>query len=328
LLYHVIARGNHRQPIFLDDGDYEAYLWRLAQYRNRYGLALYAYCLMPNHLHLLVQTSDVPLAKFMQGLQQSYTLRFNRAYGKVGHLFQGRYKAIVCERDEYLVTLVRYIHLNPVRARLVDDPAAYPYSGHRAYMSRDDGGLVDRGPVLALLGGRAGYQRFVLAGLAEGHEERYYQTEDQQFLGAQGFAQRVGQDAQRAGTPPTRPLAMVMDELAAELDLHPRALRGRDRTHSITRARALVSFVLVRRLGYRVADVATALGRDAATISVMVSRVAHRLRSRGSVGLSTEMFRSQSLTPGKLHGYADGGGVSGGVEGRAAGVGGGRGSCR
>src|SRR5438132_10174385 len=123
LLYHVIARGNQRQPTFLTDADYyEAYLARLARYRRRYGVFLYAYCLMPNHVHLLAETSEAPLWRFMQGLQQSYTQRFNRVYGKVGHLFQGRYKAIVCDRDEYLMALIRYIHLNPLRAGLVEDP--------------------------------------------------------------------------------------------------------------------------------------------------------------------------------------------------------------
>ena len=106
LLCHVIARGNQRQATFLTDLDYQAYLTRLETYRKRYGVMLYAYCLMPNHVHLLLQTSEVPLAKFMQGLQQSYTQRFNRVHGKVGHLFQGRYKAIVCERDEYSASSV------------------------------------------------------------------------------------------------------------------------------------------------------------------------------------------------------------------------------
>jgi len=84
LLYHVIARGNRRQPTFLTARDYQAYLALLATYRKRYGVALYAYCLMPNHVHLLAQTAEAP--------QQSYTQRFNRVHGKVGHLFQGRYR--------------------------------------------------------------------------------------------------------------------------------------------------------------------------------------------------------------------------------------------
>jgi len=106
LLYHVIARGNHRQKTFQTEQDYEAYLERLAKYRQKYGFVLYIYCLMPNHIHLLLEVSGEPLSKFMQGLQQSYTQYFDRAHHKVGHLFQGRYQAIVCEKEEYLLALV------------------------------------------------------------------------------------------------------------------------------------------------------------------------------------------------------------------------------
>jgi putative transposase len=279
-LYHVIARGNQRQPTFLDDQDFQAYLTRLATYQKRYGLILYAYCLMPNHVHLLLQPSEPPLAKFMQGLQQSYTQRFNRAHGKVGHLFQGRYKAIVCETDAYLATLVRYIHLNPVRAGLVDDPEAYAYSGHRAYLTGDGAGLIDVGLVLSMIGGRAAYRRFVLAGIGAGHEERYYPIEDQRVLGAREFAQRIRQQAaQPAGSAPRKPLEVALTELASQSRLDPSTLRSPDRSQSVTTARAVMSFVLVRRLGYRVADVAAALGRDGATISVIVSRLASRLES-------------------------------------------------
>jgi len=114
LLYHVMVRGNQRQKTFLKEQDYQAYLERVAKYRKRCDAVLYAYCLMPNHVHLLLETSREPLAKFMQGLQQSYTQYFNRTHHKVGHLFQGRCKALVCEKERYLLALIRYIHLNPV----------------------------------------------------------------------------------------------------------------------------------------------------------------------------------------------------------------------
>ena len=91
LLYHVIVRGNQRRKTFRSDDDYKAYLDRLEKYRAECHVRIYAYCLMPNHVHLLVETGSTPLAKFMQGLQQSYTQHFNRSYRKVGHLFQGRY---------------------------------------------------------------------------------------------------------------------------------------------------------------------------------------------------------------------------------------------
>ena len=154
LLYHVIARGNQRQLTFLDDADYRAYLRRLALYRERHGVSLHAYCLMPNHVHLLARTSTVPLAKFMQGLQQSYTQWFNGAHEKVGHVFQSRYRAIVCDSDEYLATLVRYIHLNPVRAGLTPEPGFYPYSGHRALLAGAPTALLDPHQCCASWAGR------------------------------------------------------------------------------------------------------------------------------------------------------------------------------
>ena len=161
LLYHVIARGNQKLKTFLSQRDYLAYLERLSLYRMRYRVSVYAYCLMPNHLHLLVETSSQPLSKFMQGLQQSYTQYFNLTHRKVGHVFQGRYKAIVCDKDEYLLTLVRYIHQNPVRAKMVGKAEDYPYSGHGSYAKGRVTEVVDPRLVLEMLGGKRAYRRFL-----------------------------------------------------------------------------------------------------------------------------------------------------------------------
>jgi REP element-mobilizing transposase RayT len=103
LLYHVIVRGNQRRKTFLDESDFRGYLERLSRYRRKFGHTLHAYCFMPNHVHLLVESGHEPLAKFMQGLQQSYSQYFNLRHRKIGHVFQGRYKAIVCQKDEYLL---------------------------------------------------------------------------------------------------------------------------------------------------------------------------------------------------------------------------------
>jgi hypothetical protein len=122
-------------------------------------------------VHLLVETGSTPLAKFMQGLQQSYTQYFNRSYGKVGHLFQGRYKAIICDRDRYLLALVRYIHLNGVRAKLATRPERRRYSGHNKYLTDGTAKIVETTAVLKLMGGKKAYERFVLAGMGEEDNE-------------------------------------------------------------------------------------------------------------------------------------------------------------
>jgi putative transposase len=121
-LLHVIARGNNRQEIFHDDEDRRAYLERLGLYLGEGGVTIYCFCLMSNHVHLLVEVGERSLSQVMQRLLTWHARHHSVKYKRVGHLFQGRYKAILCDKDAYLLELVRYIHLNPVRAGLVTDP--------------------------------------------------------------------------------------------------------------------------------------------------------------------------------------------------------------
>ncbi|MGZ8425784.1 MAG: transposase, partial [Candidatus Binatia bacterium] len=102
-------------------------------------------------------------------------------------MFQGRYKAIVCDKDEYLLQLIRYIHLNPVRAGMVKEPEKYLYSGHRAYLQGKASETIDPSKVLSVMGGRGRYRAFVSGGMNDGHREEYYEVSDQRFLGAEGF---------------------------------------------------------------------------------------------------------------------------------------------
>src|SRR5213593_2486367 len=151
-LYHVIVRGNHRRDIFRDETDRVTYLERIEHYRERYHCIVYAYVLMSNHVHLLIETGTVGLSKIMQGIQFSYTQRYNRRHGAVGHLFQGRYKAILCDRDAYLLELVRYIHLNPARLKHPEELARYRWSSHGAYLGRKGSVVIDTTLVLNQLG--------------------------------------------------------------------------------------------------------------------------------------------------------------------------------
>jgi REP element-mobilizing transposase RayT len=247
LLYHVIVRGNQRRKTFRSDDDYKAYLDRLEKYRAKFHVRIYAYCLMPNHVHLLLETGSPPLAKFMQGLQQSYTQYFNRSYRKVGHLFQGRYKAIICDKDKYLLALVRYIHLNPVRARLAKRPERYPHSGHRSYLLNGTAKIIEAGPILKLLGGKKGYGNFVLVGMSESHNDEYYAVEDQRFLGEEGFGEEISRDAGfKEERKPQESIETVFKEIARQLETTPELLRGKDRRWDISKKRAQGVASLVR----------------------------------------------------------------------------------
>ena len=138
-LYHVTSRGDGREDIYLDDEDRENYLEVLCEVCERFNWSIHSYCLMTNHYHLLVETPDANLSKGMRHLNGVYTQRFNRKHNRVGHVFQGRYKAIIVQKESYLLELARYIVLNPVRAKMVRTPRDWQWSSYRATAALSDG---------------------------------------------------------------------------------------------------------------------------------------------------------------------------------------------
>ena len=194
--YHVIARGNGGQKIFRDSQDYERYISFLREYKVRFGFLLYAYTIMPNHIHLLLEMKETPLSKVMQVLQFRYTRNFNIRYKKWGHLFQGRYKAILCDKDSYFLELSAYIHLNPVRGGLAKKPHQYPWSSYRFYVRDEKETFVDEDFLLAQFSKRKttakrAYGHFVRRRISQGHREDFYALTDQRFLGTEEFVDDV-----------------------------------------------------------------------------------------------------------------------------------------
>ena len=131
-IYHITSRGNARQPIFKDDKDCETFVNLTGSVVDHYGWLCHAYCLMDNHYHLLIETPDGNLSQGMRQLNGIYTQRFNQRHGRVGHVFQGRFKAILVDKENYLLELCRYVVLNPVRAGMVRYPGRYKWSSYRA----------------------------------------------------------------------------------------------------------------------------------------------------------------------------------------------------
>lgn len=280
-LYHVISRGNQRQALFRSDLDRSHYLELLSHYQKRYEFRLYAYVLMGNHVHLLLEVGEIGLAKIMQGLQQSYTLYFNRKYRLIGHLFQGRYKALLCDRDSYLLELVRYIHLNPVRSKLTRDPALYRWSSHGAYVGRSAGtySCVETAWVLRQFSRNRPealrrYRQFVIEGISAGHRDDLYAATEQRYLGNDDFVERASRRAEKEAVKPVR---VTLDEIeetvrtAYDLSLAQLCSRSKERRGSL--GRLLVAY-LGRHLGATsLNEVAKRYGRDQVSLSLGIKRL-------------------------------------------------------
>jgi len=288
-LYHVITRGNNRRKIFRTQDDFLRFNNILAVQKSKLPFYLYAYCLMPNHVHLLIEMQDDPISRIMQRVLTAYSQYHNRKYKKTGHLFQGRYKSILCQSSRYLGELVRYIHLNPVRARMVKRPQDYEYSGHRAYIGIDKSGLVDAEPVLRHFGGTKKravevYERFVKAGLGEPSQDGYYRATEGRLLGGDEFLEemrhRIG-DHRTAR--PNLERTSVEDLLsAAEMTsgLTRQELCGKSKNRRTVSVRESV-IVVGRERGLSNRELAEGLGIDSSAVTKRVD--AARLRQVESV---------------------------------------------
>lgn len=273
--YHVITRGNQRQKIFMDSVDYEKYLRTLAIYKNRYSYRLYGHVLMSNHIHLLIETGETPLSKILQGINQSYTLYFNRRYNTIGHLFQGRYKAILCDRDNYLLALLKYVHRNPLRARISEILETYRWSSHHAYTNKHDtAGLVDVDQALRLFSenksrARKLYRNFMDDGDTIDKTD-VYATVDQRVQGDEEFVDRVLEKYTGPITrEPTRK-AHSLEAISRSVETHfaitLEQLRSSSKGQAIMRARRVMTIV-GKAYGYRGREIADHLRKDPASIS-------------------------------------------------------------
>lgn len=194
-LYHVTARGNAQQDVFLNDHDRLLFLDVAGNALASYKGICHAYCLMSNHYHLLLETPDGNLSQLMRQINGVYTQRFNGRHGRVGHVFQGRFKAIIVDKDEYLLQLCRYIVLNPVRAKMVHAPGQYEWSSYNATAGKTQGpDWLFNDWLLSHFGqdkaaAQYEYRRFVSAGLAT--DSPWGELKGQCLLGGEAFVEKL-----------------------------------------------------------------------------------------------------------------------------------------
>jgi putative transposase len=273
--YHVITRGNQRQKVFKDKDDFLKYLEILSNYKIRYKYFLYAFVLMNNHLHLLIETQEILLSKILQGINQSYTTYFNRKYKTVGHLFQGRYKAILCDRDEYLLSLVKYIHSNPVRAKIVKTPDEYQWSSHHSYTKRTDRvTMVDTDQVLRMFSeDKQRARKLYSAYISDSQivkKEDVYNTIGQRILGSEEFLDRVMERYDGKLKKEKREREYTLYEIAKGIEkifgVTLKQIRERSRSENITLGRRLLNLV-AKEYGYKGKEIGQYIRKDPALVT-------------------------------------------------------------
>lgn len=145
LIYHIINRGNNKQTVFVQEEDYREYLNTIQRYKKKYGFKLFAYCLMSNHVHLLIKLGEEgSISKIMQSITVAHTRRFNDKYKQCGHVWQGRFRSPIVSEDNYFLTAMRYIEQNPIRANIVKNPEDYRWSSYRLNVRKQESELIDR----------------------------------------------------------------------------------------------------------------------------------------------------------------------------------------
>jgi REP element-mobilizing transposase RayT len=268
LLQHVIVRGIEQRDIFNDDRDRQLFVDRFSSLLFETGVRCYAWALLSNHFHLLLMPTTTPLSLFMRRLLTGYAVSFNRRHNRSGHLFQNRYKSIVCEEEPYLLELVRYIHLNPLRAEMVASLEAldiYPWTGH------DTAGILERfGKKITTA--RQNYHQFVADGIKIGHRDdlvggglkrsqgerqnHEYESFDERVLGGGDFVDSLKEDFQlrdrmKRVVALTQLLAIVSEALTLDSDL----IRKPSKSRAPAAARGIICHLAIYEFGYTGSEV-------------------------------------------------------------------------
>lgn len=309
--HHVMVRGIEQREIFQGEDDRAEFVRRLARLIPATQTACLAWCLLSNHVHLVLRSGPQGLAHLMRRLLTGYAVVFNRKYARAGHLFQNRYHSVVCDEESYLLTLVRYVHLNPVRAGLVSDLRAladYPWCGHGALLGRAQRPWQATAEVLERFGpshstARRRYVAFIAAGLNQeggasargvvGVAEGPVADTDRRdvglggvregILGSPEFAQAL---RARLRSEPQKPTASCQDVVGAvcrALGLSPEALASGRRTRPLSDGRAVATYVGRTRYGLSGADLAKALGTSRPAITRAERRGEHLVESRAEL---------------------------------------------
>lgn len=313
LLQHVMVRGIEQRNIFWDDLDRQHFLDRFVTLLAETKVRCFAWSLLSNHFHLLLMPTSRHLSCFMSRLLTGYAQSFNRRHNRSGHLFQNRYKSIVCEEEPYLLELVRYIHLNPLRAGLVanlDELDRYPWCGHAILMGNGDLEMQETNSILerfsqTITTARRNYRQFLQDGIPKGHREDLvggglkrsqgertnsdYESFDERVLGCGDFVDGLKQEIlMRDKMKSTVTLVHLVNTISAILSLDPDSVKMPSKNQALATARGIISYLALFELNFTGYEVGHLLHLGSSGVSLAARRGERLLKT--NLNLMNQIF--------------------------------------
>ena len=278
--YHVMLRGNDGQSIFFCDADRCRMCLFIQEGVEKYEHRIHAFCLMGNHIHLLIQVGNTPLSKLIHNLSFRYSQFINRRYKKIGHLFQGRFKAILIQEKAYFLRLLRYIHMNPIRAHLVKELEEYPWSSHKAYLGRMEFVWLTITHGLSkfddsLDAARLKYRNYVLKQESEDSLKELRQGfTDGQILGDDNFLENI-RNAQNERSSIKISVQMILDALCQVYDVDQMTLASPLRSDHLSLIRGAAA-LFARQKGISLEELSKVFKRDGSSLGRLAQRFSQR----------------------------------------------------
>lgn len=278
--YHVMLRGNGGDDIFFEPSDRDIFLELLSENITRFNFRIHAFCLMTNHVHLALQVGETPLSKIIQNISFRYTRIINKKKHRIGHLFQGRFKAILIDAENYLLKLIQYIHLNPVRANIVENPENYLWSSHSAYLDLSSINWLTTHYILNYFSpddaiARSKYKIFI----AENHsniQNINFETSNQKNFPAicdDAFMKNIESLQTHHTKKSVLALGVIIKKICAFYQINEEQLHTKTRERKYVKIRAIIAWAAIEFNISTITKVALYFGREHSTMSRIIKRI-------------------------------------------------------
>lgn len=297
--YHVMLRGNDGQDIFFSDADRSAMCLLLQEGVERYKHRIHAFCFMNNHVHLLMQVGEISLSKIMQNIAFRYSQKINRKNGRIGHLFQSRFKAVLIEEEVYFKRLLRYIHMNPVRAKIVAIPEQYIWSSHNVYLGQNEFNWMTVDYGLSKFGQNREEARHLYSGYVlkteslEELNELKNRFKDGQVLGNDDFLNNI-REKHAILKPSNLSLKAILMAVSDLLEIQEAVILSSGKSQKASFARGMISLIAKDTGVISIEEIGALMNRDGSTISSLIARFSDKYKHSSQINELLEKAKSNA----------------------------------